>query len=40
MNKLLRKTLIFISNYIFKDRICEILYPDDCIITFGNGDAE
>jgi len=37
MRKLTRKILLKISFYVFKDQILEILYPDDCIITFGNG---
>jgi len=30
-----RKILLFVSDYVFMDQICEILYPDDLIIRFG-----
>lgn len=40
VNKVIRKILLFISTYILKDYICEILYPDNCVITFGNGHKE
>ena len=35
-NKWIRRILLFISNYVFMDQICEILYPDDLMITFGD----
>ena len=39
-NPFVRRVLIKLSYWLWKDRILEYLYPDDAMITFGPGEAE
>jgi len=36
-NPWVRKILLWISDYIFEEQILEYLYPEDCLISFGDG---
>jgi len=37
-NRRTRRILVVIARYVLKDRICDLLYPDDLVITFGDVD--
>lgn len=36
-NRRFRRLMLWISRYVLRDQISELLYPDDLIITFGEG---
>ena len=38
-NKIVRMILLRVSDFVFEDQINEYLYPDDCLITFGDSDS-
>ena len=39
-NKCIRWVLLRLSDYLWRDRILEYLYPGDSVITFGSKEAE